>query len=140
MNKNKVRINEEVQELQMRMEASTPDPPLVNTVIEDKYISFLIKKNIRIALDSQEIDELNYFSNADYLEQYGVLEPEHMHILKERKDFDEYIKRKKSKKGRKNPKGVLKTACAACLSNHHEQYNPLSCCPECHLRFHKHCY
>lgn len=50
------------------------------------------------------------------------------------------MKRKKSKKTRKNPKGVLKTSCAACLSPHHEQYNPFSYCTDCHVRFHKFCY
>ena len=69
-----------------------------------------------------------------------MLEPEHVHFLKDRREFEEYLKRKKSKKGRKNPKAVLRTACAACLSSHYEQYNPLSHCPECHLRFHKYCY
>lgn len=50
------------------------------------------------------------------------------------------MKKKKGKKSRKNPKGVLKTGCGGCLSSHYEQYNPFSYCPDCHVRFHKYCY
>ena len=50
------------------------------------------------------------------------------------------MKRKKNKKTKKNPKGVLKTSCGGCLSSHHEQYNPFFYCFDCHIRFHKFCY
>ena len=42
-----------------------------------------------------------------------------MHYLKDKREFEEYLKRKRSKKGRKNQKGVLRTACAGCLSSHY---------------------
>ena len=60
--------------------------------------------------------------------------------IADKKEFEEFIGRKKSKKSRKNNKGILKTACAACLSPHYEQYNPLLHCTDCQIRFHKYCY
>ena len=108
--------------------------------VEDRYVACLIRKNLRIALQNVEIDLLNYFANLDMLEQHGSIEPDQLRTINDKKEFEDYMKKKKCKKTRKNPKTVLKTSCGACLSPHHEQYNPFSYCSDCHVRFHKFCY
>lgn len=140
MKQNKVRINSELQKVYDRIinEPARAIKPAES--VEDKYIACLIRKNLRIALANTEIDFLNYFANLDMLEQYGSIEADQLRTITDKREFEEYMKRKKSKKTRKNPKGVLKTACGGCLSPHHEQYNPFSYCSDCHVRFHKFCY
>jgi hypothetical protein len=55
-------------------------------------------------------------------------DPNENKSVMDKKEFEEYIRKKKSRKLRKN-KGVLKSACAGCLSSYYEQYNPLINCP-----------
>ena len=100
----------------------------------------LIKKNLRKALVNTEIDYLNYYATLDAIEQYGSVDPGQDKLITDKKEFEDYIKRKKCKRSRKNNKGILKTACAACLSPHFEQFNPFLHCIDCQIRFHKFCY
>lgn len=140
MKTNKLRINQEVQQLQNRILSEPPDCERTTQMVEDRYISCLIRKNLKLALADTPVDFLNYYANLDAIEQYGSLEPDQERTITDRREFDEYMKRKRSKKTRKNPKGVLKTVCCGCLSPHNEQYNPFLYCVDCHVRFHKYCY
>lgn len=49
------------------------------------------------------------------------------------------MRKKKNKKGKKG-KYPLHTACLGCCSYYYEQYNPISYCQECYVRFHRSCY
>jgi hypothetical protein len=94
--------------------------------VEDNYISFLIRKNIKLALKDEEVDFFNHFKKLDNNENPSGA-PDHKPIT-DKRDFDDYIRKRKLKKSGKKARWVLKTACGGCLSHFHELYNPLSFC------------
>ena len=61
----------------------------------------LIKKNLRKALVNTEIDYLNYYATLDAIEQYGSVDPGQDKLITDKKEFEDYIKRKKCKRSRK---------------------------------------
>ncbi len=45
----------------------------------------LIRKNLRLSLQNQEIDYLNYFANLDSYELYGSVDPEQGRSISDKK-------------------------------------------------------
>lgn len=67
MKQNKLRINEEVKKVCERIASEPREPLRPPEPVEDRYVACLIRKNLRIALQSVEIDLYNYFANLDTL-------------------------------------------------------------------------
>lgn len=86
--------------------------------MEDNYISFLIKKNLKKALENQEIDFFNHFKMMDIYEHVSGLNND-VKPITDKKEFEEYIRKRKLKKSGKKARWVLKTACGGCLSHFH---------------------
>ena len=84
MSKNKRAIDYSLERILNRI-FEEPERPLSNTnIVQDKYITFLIKKNIKLALQNRQIDFFNYFANLDSYEQYGSFDPEQKQITSQR--------------------------------------------------------
>lgn len=118
MKRNKIKINNTLESIQEKISQEIPVDVNSSQNIRDQYITCLIRKNIKKALENQQIDFLNYFASLDAIQQYGVVDSDQK-LIADKKEFEEYIKKKKGKKTRKNIKGVLKTACGGCLSPHY---------------------
>ena len=86
MRQNKVRINNTLSQIQIRIKEEPYVDPNTSQHIKDRYVTYLIQKNLRKALLNEEINFLNYFSNLDAIEQYGVVDPEQK-MIGDKKEF-----------------------------------------------------
>ena len=86
MRQNKIRINNTLTDIQLRIKEEPRVDPNASQHIKDRYVTYLIKKNLRRALLNEEINELNYFANLDAIEQYGAVDPEQK-VINDKKEF-----------------------------------------------------
>ena len=96
----------------------------------------MIKKLTIRGISDEEIDFYNFFKNNDSIENENGPA---ISKIKDQREFEEYIKRKKNKKGKK-ARYPLPSACLGCMSYYHEQYNSFLYCQDCYVRFHRYCY
>lgn len=64
MKYNKNRINQEITKIYNKI-LEEPHQISPQESVEDRYVACLVRKNLRLALQNQEIDYLNYFANLD---------------------------------------------------------------------------
>lgn len=64
MKHNKNRINQEITKIYNKI-LQQPQQIIQQESVEDRYVACLIRKNLRLSLQNQEIDYLNYFANLD---------------------------------------------------------------------------
>jgi hypothetical protein len=67
MRQNKGRIDSSLERILERIEEETPVEVKAADVVKDRYVSCLIRKNLRLALLNSEVDYFNYFANLDVI-------------------------------------------------------------------------